>query len=88
MFEVYDIYKKHNASRLKKLKNKEQVNITGSLMKCYEAVPQQYFEKDFSFDFQYFTRDKEKLFQIQEDVVTSFLFSYFFSLGNIWTMSS
>jgi len=66
--KVYDIYKKHNASRLKKLKNKEQVNITGSLMKCYEAVPQQYFEKDFSFDFQYFTRDKEKLFQIQEDL--------------------
>ena len=88
MFQVYDVYKKHNASRLKKLKTKEQVNITGSLMKCYEAVPNQYFEKNFGFNFQYFTRDKEKLFQIQEDVVIIFLFSYFFSLGNIWIMLS
>jgi hypothetical protein len=68
LIQVYDVYKKNNASRLKKLKSKEQVNIIGSLMKCYEVVPNQYFEKNFGFNFQYFTRDKAKLAQIQEDV--------------------
>jgi hypothetical protein len=62
------VYKKRNEARLRKLRDKGQENIVGSLMKCYEAVPGQYFEGDFVFDFQFFSREKETITRIQDNV--------------------
>lgn len=66
--KAYELYKKNNNSRLKKHKSKEQVNITGTLMKCYEIVPVKYFDPDFVFNFAYFTKEKEKIAQLQENL--------------------
>lgn len=51
------------------MKSKGQVNITGSLMKCYDLVPAEYFENTFVFNFEFFTREKQKITQLQEKVI-------------------
>jgi hypothetical protein len=55
------------------MKSKEQINITGSLMKCYDVVPAEYFENSFVFNFEFFTREKQKIGQVQEKVISKWL---------------
>ncbi len=38
-------------------------------MKCYDVVPTEYFENSFVFNFEYFTREKVKIGQLQEKVI-------------------
>jgi len=57
-----------NASRLKKTKGNDQVNILGNLLKCYEEVPNQYFEEKFIFNFKYLTQDKARVLSVQDQV--------------------
>ena len=45
-----------------------QVNVVEILMNCYDNVSDIYFDSGFIFNFEYLTKDKGKLFAIQDDV--------------------
>lgn len=46
----------------------EQVNMAASLLKCYEIVPNEYFDDRFMFNFRFLKQDKGMIMQVQEDV--------------------
>jgi len=65
---VHNQYKKLNARRIKRSKEVQATDVQGSLQKCYQVIPSQYFDDDFHFNFEYLTSDKEKVVRMQEDV--------------------
>ena len=64
------MYKKNNSIRTR-LKQKEQINMAASLVKCYDLVPHQYFDEGFMFNFEYLTKDKSMIMKAQEEVCIS-----------------
>lgn len=57
-----------NANRLKKSKAAGDIDIVGNLMRCYDFVPNLYFDERFIFNFEYLTKDRSKVLNAQDDV--------------------
>ena len=67
--QTLEIYKRNNALRLQRIKEKENINLTETLVSCYKRVPSNFFDQKYLFNFEYLNRDKNKMSNIQEDVI-------------------
>ena len=67
--KVLDIYKKNKIIKSVRQKEKEQINISESLVKCYNLVKPNFFDEKYIFDFGYLKRDMRQLRAIQDEVI-------------------
>lgn len=66
--KVLEIYQKNKAIKNVRQREKELINISESLVKCYRVVKPYFFDERFIFDFSYFVRDIQQLRNTQEEV--------------------
>ena len=55
--KVFEVYKKNNAIKTLRQREKEQINIAESLLKCYDVVKPSFFDEKYVFDFSFLTRN-------------------------------
>lgn len=79
---MLEIYKKNNVIKSARQREKELINISESLMKCYNIVKPNFFDVNYIFDFSYLTRNMRQLKSTQEEV-TIIIYALRFVLMNL-----
>lgn len=66
--KVFEVYKKNNAIKTARQREKQLINISECLLECYKIVKPSFFDDKYVFDFSYLTRNIRVLCSTQEEV--------------------
>lgn len=67
--KVFETYQKNKAIKDVRQREKELINISESLVKCYNIVKPSFFDENFVFDFSYLVKNVGQLRATQEEVI-------------------